>query len=70
MQVSVRGACIVPPVLRDLAIPILPSRSLPVALDFYARLGFAGEIMGAADEYASLMGKPPSTGRSTPQSTK
>jgi catechol 2,3-dioxygenase-like lactoylglutathione lyase family enzyme len=28
----------------DLAIPVLPSRSLPAALEFYRRLGFAGEI--------------------------
>lgn len=29
----------------DLAIPILPSRSLPETLAFYARLGFEGEIL-------------------------
>lgn len=28
----------------DLAIPILPSRSLPDTLDFYRRLGFAGDV--------------------------
>ena len=32
----------------DLAIPILPSRSLPDTLAFYGRLGFAGEIIGGA----------------------
>lgn len=37
---------------RDLAIPTLPSRSLPATLDFYARLGFDGEIVG--DAYAIL----------------
>lgn len=37
---------------RDLAIPILPSRSLPATLAFYARLGFDGEIIG--DAYAIL----------------
>lgn len=36
----------------DLAIPILPSRSLPATLDFYAALGFGGEIVG--DAYAIL----------------
>lgn len=34
----------------DLAIPILPSRSLEKTLAFYARLGFEGEIVAA--EYA------------------
>lgn len=38
----------------DIAIPILPSRSLPDTLAFYARLGFAGEIMGEGDAYAIL----------------
>lgn len=38
----------------DIAIPILPSRSLPATLAFYARLGFNGEILGAADDYAIL----------------
>ena len=37
---------------RDLAIPTLPSRSLQATLDFYARLGFDGEIVG--DAYAIL----------------
>lgn len=36
------------PVTTDLAIPILPSRSLPATLAFYARLGFQGEIIGGA----------------------
>ena len=39
---------------RDLAIPILPGRSLRATLAFYARLGFEGEIMGAHDDYAIL----------------
>lgn len=38
--------------MQDLAIPILPSRSLPATLAFYARLGFDGETYG--DEYAIL----------------
>jgi hypothetical protein len=38
----------------DIAIPILPSRSLRETLAFYGRLGFDGEIMGAADDYAIL----------------
>lgn len=37
---------------RDLAIPILPSRSLAATLAFYARLGFEGEIVG--EGYAIL----------------
>jgi len=40
------------PAIRDLAIPILPSRSLPGTLAFYARLGFDGAIVG--DAYAIL----------------
>jgi catechol 2,3-dioxygenase-like lactoylglutathione lyase family enzyme len=38
----------------DLAIPILPSRSLPSTLAFYERLGFDGEILGEGDAYAIL----------------
>ena len=38
----------------DLAIPILPSRSLSSTLAFYGRLGFEGEILGAGDAYAIL----------------
>lgn len=38
----------------DLAIPILPSRSLPSTLGFYRRLGFEGEILGEGDSYAIL----------------
>jgi hypothetical protein len=38
----------------DLAIPILPSRSLPSTLAFYGRLGFKGEILGEGDAYAIL----------------
>lgn len=37
---------------RDLAIPILPGRSLPATIAFYERLGFDGEIVGQA--YAIL----------------
>ncbi len=36
----------------DLAIPILPSKSLPNILAFYGRLGFKGAIMGEGDAYA------------------
>jgi catechol 2,3-dioxygenase-like lactoylglutathione lyase family enzyme len=39
---------------RDLAIPTLPSRSLPATIAFYAKLGFDGEILGAGDSYAIL----------------
>lgn len=38
----------------DLAIPILPSRSLPSTLAFYGCLGFEGEILGEGDAYAIL----------------
>lgn len=38
----------------DLAIPILPSRSLAGTLAFYGRLGFKGQIVGAGDAYAIL----------------
>jgi hypothetical protein len=38
----------------DIAIPILPSRSLSETLKFYARLGFEGEILGANNDYAIL----------------
>ena len=38
----------------DLAIPILPSRSLSSTLAFYGRLGFEGEILGEGDAYAIL----------------
>lgn len=38
----------------DLAIPILPSRSLVDTLSFYKRLGFDGKILGAGDSYAIL----------------
>ena len=37
----------------DIAIPILPSRSLKDTLAFYRRLGFDGEIHGCGD-YAIL----------------
>lgn len=39
--------------MQDLAIPILPSRSLPATLAFYARLGFDGEVFDGHD-YAIL----------------
>jgi catechol 2,3-dioxygenase-like lactoylglutathione lyase family enzyme len=39
---------------RDLAIPQLPSRSLRKTLAFYARLGFEGEIVGPAQDYAII----------------
>ena len=38
----------------DLAIPILPSKSLPSTLAFYGRPGFEGEILGEGDAYAIL----------------
>ena len=38
----------------DIAIPILPSKSLPSTLVFYERLGFEGEILGVDDAYAIL----------------
>ena len=38
----------------DLAIPILPSRSVTGTLDFFKRLGFDGKIAGAGDSYAIL----------------
>ena len=38
----------------DIAIPILPSRSLQATLRFYGALGFTGEVMGAGDTYAIL----------------
>ena len=36
----------------DLVIPILPGRSLPATLAFYARLGFGGRLLGEGDSYA------------------
>jgi len=38
----------------DLAIPILPSRSVIATLDFFKRLGFEGKICGDGDSYAIL----------------
>jgi hypothetical protein len=38
----------------DIAIPILPSRSVSNTLDFYRRLGFDGKICGLGDSYAIL----------------
>ena len=38
----------------DIAIPILPSRSLSKTLEFFGRLGFDGKILGAANDYAIL----------------
>ena len=38
----------------DIAIPLLPSRSLPKTLAFYQQLGFQGNILGESDDYAIL----------------
>lgn len=38
----------------DIAIPILPSRSVMDTLTFYKQLGFDGRIAGADDSYAIL----------------
>jgi catechol 2,3-dioxygenase-like lactoylglutathione lyase family enzyme len=38
----------------DIAIPTLPSRSLPATLAFYERLGFTGRLLGDRDSYAIL----------------
>ena len=38
----------------DIAIPILPSRSVGDTLAFFRRLGFDGKICGAGDSYAIL----------------
>ena len=38
----------------DIAIPILPSRSVNDTLAFYRRLGFDGKIFGAPYSYAIL----------------
>ncbi len=38
----------------DLAIPTLPSRSIPATLAFYARLGFSGRVLGADAAYAAV----------------
>ncbi len=40
--------------LDDIAIPILPSRSVNDALAFYRRLGFDGKIWGDPHSYAIL----------------
>lgn len=39
---------------QDMAIPLLPSRSLSRTLAFYQRLGFQGKILGEGDAYAIL----------------
>ena len=39
---------------RDLAIPTLPSRSLPATAAFYAGLGFDAKLFGDAPYYAIL----------------
>jgi catechol 2,3-dioxygenase-like lactoylglutathione lyase family enzyme len=39
---------------QDIAIPILPSRSVAGTVEFYARLGFEGEIFGEPYHYAIL----------------
>lgn len=36
----------------DTAIPQLPSRSMERTIDFYRRLGFDGEIVSSANDYA------------------
>ncbi len=38
----------------DIAIPILPSRSLSKTLVFYQQLGFEGRTLGVGDSYAVL----------------
>jgi len=38
----------------DIAIPMLPSRSLSDTLAFFRRLGFDGKILGNGDSYAIL----------------
>jgi hypothetical protein len=38
----------------DIAIPILPSRSVSETLTFFRRLGFDGRIVGNGDSYAML----------------
>ncbi len=38
----------------DIAIPILPSRSVTDTLAFFKQLGFDGKIRGAGDSYAIL----------------
>ena len=40
--------------LQDLAIPVLPSRSVNDTVAFYRRLGFEGKIWGAPHLYAIL----------------
>jgi catechol 2,3-dioxygenase-like lactoylglutathione lyase family enzyme len=40
--------------LTDLAIPTLPSRSLPATVAFYRQLGFEGDIHAASGAYAIL----------------
>ncbi len=40
--------------LTDIAIPILPSRSVSDTLAFFKRLGFDGKICGDGDSYAIL----------------
>lgn len=39
----------------DIAIPTLPSRSLPATLRFYRALGFSGKLLGVGDSYAILV---------------
>lgn len=39
---------------QDLAIPILPSRSVESTRDFYRQLGFEGKIWGAPHHYGAL----------------
>jgi len=42
------------PILTDIAIPILPSRSVNDTLAFFKRLGFEGKIWGAPYSYGIL----------------
>jgi len=38
----------------DIAIPLLPSRSMARTLAFYQRLGFQGRVLGEGNAYAIL----------------
>ncbi len=38
----------------DIAIPTLPSRSLPATVAFYRQLGFEGDVHPASDAYAIM----------------
>ena len=45
---------VIPMQSNDIAIPTLPSRSLPATLRFYQALGFAGKLLGVDDSHAIL----------------